>query len=166
MNRREFVTAAGAAAVVGGVAVPGAARAESLATSGGGDDSDALEDALLDAAEGDGVVILGSGIFRLTRTIDIPDGVVIIGQGRLATAVKWQSSYTPTSGQPLLRVVDGAEVGLADLSLASAHSNAHTGECGLEIESGHVDIDDCLFLDVTGANVIAHIDEPLTIHVS
>ncbi|GHU98456.1 hypothetical protein FACS1894211_02210 [Clostridia bacterium] len=60
-----------------------------LGASGDGsaDDTDALETALETARErGGGIVYVPAGKYRLTRTVDIPSGVTLIGQWRAPTA--------------------------------------------------------------------------------
>lgn len=52
-----------------------------VAGNGVVDDTAGLEDALLKAQSADTALYLDPGVYRITRSIDVPDGVSIVGAG-------------------------------------------------------------------------------------
>ena len=82
-----------AAALVSGAdpALVGAGRARAVARGGDGkaDDTVALQAGLDAAAEGSRVVQLRPGRYRITKTLDVPDGVTLCG-----AAPRWEDAST------------------------------------------------------------------------
>lgn len=119
------------AASLPGFESPSAVYASSFGAVGDGvaDDLAALEAALKKAAAGsEGVVVLGRGVFRVSRTLALPSGVSLVGAGLHL------SSLVPTSvgfdGTAVLRTTRGASV-LGALSVTTwAHFDVSCVEWG------------------------------------
>lgn len=123
-----YAASAGSVAVASGGCAPFGVCVLSMGAVGDGqtDDTGAFFDAISLASKGGQRVLVPAGVYRITQTLVLPDGVTLVGEGVGADPLgtPYNGSLLRYEGSgPAVRI-EGHQAGLRELAIADAHTGA------------------------------------------